>query len=92
MDKKSKTTKAEVGVGGDAGTALLTAAHFRRAGEYLLHSMLVMKHNGAVEKTRIGLTLLTTQVCERPTESLHQVLNTGALCDKDTRGLRGAAG
>jgi hypothetical protein len=52
----------------------------------------VMKHNGAVEKTRIGLTLLTTQVCERPTESLHQVLNTGALCDKDTRGLRGAAG
>ena len=40
----------------DAG--LLDPSQLKAAGEHLLRTLLVMKHNGAIEKTRVGLTSL----------------------------------
>lgn len=50
--KKTRLTPQE-GVGRD----LLDPALLQRAGSYFLDSLLLMKHNGAVEKTRIGYVL-----------------------------------
>jgi len=40
----------------DAG--LFDPSQLKAAGEHLLRTLLVMKHNGAIEKTRVGLTSL----------------------------------
>jgi len=75
VDKKYRKAATTVV---DTCAPLLTAAHFRRAGDYLLSTMLVMKHNGAA-------TLLVT-LCGQPdeTESLHATMNrllkTAVVC------------
>ena len=48
--KKTKLTPQE----GLGGSDLLDPSLLQRAGSYFLDSLLQMKHNGAVEKTRIG--------------------------------------
>jgi hypothetical protein len=46
-------------LGGDEKDAgLLDPSQLKAAGEHLLRTLLVMKHNGAIEKTRVGLTSL----------------------------------
>jgi hypothetical protein len=46
VDKKCRKALTAAG---NTCAPLLTAVHFRRAGDYLLSSMLVMKHNGAIQ-------------------------------------------